>query len=78
MHYNSNPTPEELAEWYHTARNRNAILPMSIHVKGRYVTIVCGIEQCQESFTRKLLPNRNDPVYVCPRCGSRVYVPVEW
>ena len=78
MHYNSNPTPEELAEWYQTATSRNSILPMRIHIKARYVTVVCGIDECQKEFTRKLLPNRNDPVYVCPNCGVRNYVPVEW
>jgi hypothetical protein len=77
-YYNSNPSPEELAEWYHNAVRRNAILPMRIRIRGRYTDIVCGRPDCQHEFTRKLLPNRNDPVYVCPVCGSRNYLPVEW
>ena len=78
MHYNQNPTPEELQEWYRNATNRNAILPIRIEIKGRYCTMVCSIDECQHVFTRKLLPHRNDPVYVCPNCNARIYVPVEW
>ncbi len=76
--YNSNPSPEELAEWRITAQQRNAILPNRIEMRGRYVKIFCSIQECQEQFTRKLLPQRNDPVYVCPKCRSRIYIPVEW
>lgn len=70
------PSPEELKEWAEIAERRNAILPRSINVRGRYITIVCGT--CSVNFDRKLLPGRNDPVYVCPNCESRNYVPVEW
>jgi DNA-directed RNA polymerase subunit RPC12/RpoP len=76
--YNSNPSPEELAEWYSNAVRRNALLPVRIRVRGRYTDIVCGRQDCQHEFSRKLLPNRNDPVYVCPSCGSRNYLPIEW
>jgi DNA-directed RNA polymerase subunit RPC12/RpoP len=71
-----NPSPEELDEWARTAAKRHAILPESIQIKGLYITVLCG--HCSTQFTRKLLPNRNDPVYVCPACNSRNYVPVEW
>lgn len=76
--YNSNPSPEELAEWYQTAIRRNAILPVRIQIRARHVTIICGMEGCHHEYIRKLLPNRNDPVFVCPVCGSRNYVPIEW
>ena len=78
MHYNSDPSPEELYEWQITAQNRRAILPLRIEIKGRYCTMYCSFPECGEVFTRKLLPQRNDPIYVCPKCKSRVYVPVEW
>lgn len=78
MNYNSNPSPEELYEWQMNAIQRKAILPMRIEIKGKYCTIICGHDECQHSFTRKLLPQRNDPVYVCPQCKSRVYVPIGW
>jgi len=70
------PDPEELAEWAATAAKRKAILPFQFRMKIPYIHIVCG--HCQEDFTRKLLPQRNDPVYVCPNCSSRNYVPIQW
>lgn len=78
MYNNTNPSPEELVEWLATARERNAILPNRIEINGRYVHITCSVAECHERFSRKLLPGRNDPVYVCPRCKSRIYIPVEW
>jgi DNA-directed RNA polymerase subunit RPC12/RpoP len=78
MQYNSNPSPEELYEWQINAQNRRAILPIRIEIKGRYCTMLCSQGNCGQSFTRKLLPQRNDPVFVCPGCNSRIYVPVEW
>lgn len=70
------PSRDELEEWAKTAARRNAILPNSIDIRGRDITIVCG--HCQVTFIRKLLPGRNDPVFVCPTCKSRNYAPVEW
>lgn len=72
------PEPDELQKWYQTATQRNAILPNRFQVRGRYVTLVCGNNECGEVFNRKMLPGRNDPVYVCPNCGIRNYLPVEW
>lgn len=76
--FNSNPSPDELAEWYTAAIKRKAILPSHFQIQGRYITISCSIDTCMETFTRRLLPGRNDPVYACPKCHSRIYVPVEW
>lgn len=78
MHYNSDPSPEELYEWQMNALQRKAILPIRIEIKARYCTMVCSLERCGHIFTRKLLPQRNDPVFVCPGCGSRIYVPIDW
>jgi len=71
-----NPSPEELREWAIIAQRRKAILPKSITMHGRNLLVTCG--QCAHQYERKLLPNRNDPVYVCPSCRARNYVPVEW
>lgn len=73
-----NPSPEELAEWYAAATKRKAILPSYFRIHGRYINITCSIPECMENFNRKLLPGRNDPVYACPKCHSRIYIPVEW
>ncbi len=70
------PDPEELREWQRTAMQRKAILPAQFMMKGHYVEISCG--HCNNIFTRKMLPQRNDPVYVCSRCNSRNYVPIQW
>ena len=70
------PDPDELIEWQNNAAKRRAILPAQMGVRGRNVTIVCG--SCNTSYERKLLPNRNDPVFVCPTCRARNYVPIQW
>lgn len=71
-----NPSPDELEEWQRNATRRRAILPRNIQVQGRDISLICG--NCDCSFTRKLLPNRNDPVFVCPQCKVRNYAPIEW
>lgn len=76
--YNVDPSPEELQEWLSTAARRNAILPARIEVRGHYITVVCGNAICQEIFNRKLLPNRNDPILICPSCQQRIYIPIKW
>lgn len=70
------PTPEELEEWANNAARRNAVLPETLQIAGRQVGIVCG--SCHTAFQRTLIPKRNDPVYICPACNARNYVPVEW
>lgn len=75
MNYHQ-PSPEELAQWRAIAEKRKAILPNSVEMRGRWIAITCGY--CSSRFERKLLPQRNDPVYVCPQCQSRNYIPVEW
>ena len=70
------PDADELREWQATAAKRKAILPAKMGVKGRNIAIMCG--RCNHGYERKLLPNRNDPVYVCPNCGTRNYVPIQW
>lgn len=29
-------------------------------------------------FIRPLIVGQNDPVYVCPSCQSRNYIPIDW
>lgn len=70
------PGPDEIQEWARNAKQRNAILPVTIQISGRYVTIVCG--HCEHVYRRRMLPGRDDPVFVCPSCGARNYVPIEW
>lgn len=70
------PSNEELREWQQMAAMRNSKLPVQFAMRGRLVDIVCS--SCISRFERKLLPYRNDPVFVCPNCSQRIYVPVQW
>jgi hypothetical protein len=70
------PSRDELLEWQRMAEKRQSLLPVQFAMKGKYVDIVCS--NCLNRFERKLLPYRNDPVYVCPNCKQRIYVPVQW
>lgn len=72
-----NPTNDDIEQWQQIANRRNAILPYQFSFRGRKeVIIICG--SCQENFVRPLIVAQNDPIYVCPRCQNRNYVPVDW
>jgi len=70
------PTPEKRAEWAVRAARKNAIVPGYFEVFPTRVIIVCG--GCGARFVRNLVPNVNEPVFVCPEnnCRSRNWVPV--
>ena len=71
------PTEEELRKWQQIAERRNAILPMRFTLLSKKeISIDCG--NCTEEFTRPLIVGQNDPIYVCPSCNSRNYVPIDW
>ncbi len=71
------PTPEDIKKWQEIAKRRGAILPFQFQfVSKKELTIVCG--SCKSSFTRPLIVGQNDPVYVCPSCQNRNYVPIDW
>ena len=71
------PTEEDIKKWQDIAKRRNAILPMEFEfVTKKDVSIVCG--NCRSSFVRPLVIGQNDPVYVCPSCSKRNYLPIDW
>lgn len=71
------PSKEELKKWHDIATRRDAILPFQFQLMSRkYISITCG--NCQSTFTRPLIQGQNDPIYVCPGCSIRNYIPIDW
>ena len=71
------PSQEEIKQWQDIAKRRNAILPVQFQlVTKKDILIICG--NCRSNFTRPLIVGQNDPVYVCPQCSNRNYIPIDW
>ena len=71
------PTPEEIKKWQEIAKRRNAILPRQFQfITKKEILVICG--SCSSQFTRPLIIGHNDPVYVCPDCQNRNYIPIDW
>lgn len=69
---------DKLPEWTQKAAKKNAIVPFYFEVSPVQVFITCG--NCQETFVRNLIPNINEPTFVCPNenCKQRNWVPVHF
>lgn len=71
------PTEDDIRSWNEIAKRRNAILPYNFQVLSKKeASITCG--NCQSSFRRPLITAQNDPIYVCPSCAKRNYLPIDW
>ena len=71
------PSEEDLMRWRDIAAKRDAVLPLQFEfVSRKFIAIVCG--NCQAPFTRPLIAGQNDPIYVCPGCSIRNYIPIDW
>ena len=71
------PTEEDMKRWQEIAKRRNAILPVQFQfVSKKDISVICG--KCNTSFMRPLIIGQNDPIYVCPKCSSRNYIPIDW
>lgn len=71
------PTEDDIKNWNEIAKRRNAILPSNFQILSKKeVSITCS--NCQSSFRRPLIIAQNDPIYVCPSCAKRNYVPIDW
>lgn len=72
------PTKEKIIEWQKRAAQKGAIVPSFFEVFPTRVTIVCG--NCQSKYVRNLIPNVNEPVFVCPikECRARNWVPIRY
>ena len=71
------PTEEDIKRWSDIAKKRNAILPFEFKLLSKKdIAVVCG--SCRTSFMRPLIIGQGDPVYVCPNCQNRNYIPIDW
>lgn len=71
------PSEEDLKRWKEIAGRRNAILPREFKILTKKdISVACG--NCNVPFMRPLIAGQNDPVYVCPHCTKRNYIPVDW
>jgi len=64
--------------WRQRAASRGAVVPRYFEVSVRNVNIVCG--RCGFPFSRNLIPNVNEPTFVCPaqQCRCRNWIPVTY
>lgn len=71
-------SPEKKAEWKQRASLKKAIVPHYFTVFPYKVIIECG--KCKLEFQRKLIRNRDEPVFACPNeaCKARNWVPVNF
>ncbi len=70
-------TPEDIKKWQEIAKRRSAILPRQFQfVTKKEISVICGSCSCQ--FTRPLITGQNEPIYVCPDCQNRNYIPIDW
>lgn len=74
----SEPSEAKKAEWRARAAQKEAIVPHYFEVFPNKVIIECG--QCKYRYTRPLIPNLNEPTFVCPKsaCKARNWVPVRF
>ena len=69
MNQNSKPTVEEERDWKRRAALKEALVPAYWETFATHVTIRCG--NCQTRFTRNLIPNEDDPTFICPKESCR-------
>lgn len=71
------PSEEDLKKWHDIATRRDAVLPLQFQfISRKHISIICG--NCRSSFIRPLIAGQNDPIYVCPDCSIRNYIPIDW
>jgi len=65
-------------EWQARAARKSAIVPYYFEVFVNKVIIQCGA--CGTEYRRNLIPEIDEPVFVCPNanCRSRNWVPVKF
>lgn len=70
------PDPERLKIWQAKASAVGAVVPSYFEVFPDHALILCGC--CQTQFTRNLIPNRDEPTFICPdgNCKAKNWLPV--
>jgi hypothetical protein len=64
------------SDWLIRAQAKEAVIPEYFEVFTSRVELVCGA--CKKPFKRPLVLNLNDPVFVCPSCKTRNWVPITY
>ena len=64
--------------WQAQAAAKGAIVPEYFEVFTDHVDLICG--NCRRKFRRNLVPNVNEPTFVCPEksCQKKNWVPVKF
>ncbi|MCB0321763.1 MAG: hypothetical protein KDD60_12625, partial [Bdellovibrionales bacterium] len=72
------PTKEKREEWELRASKKQAIVPYYFEVFPSKVHLICG--HCQFEFHRNLVPNLDEPTFVCPNenCKARNWIPLRY
>ena len=72
------PSPQKMAEWRARAAKKDAIVPHYFEVFATKVIMQCG--KCRQEFRRPLIPNLNEPTFVCPNasCKARNWIPLRY
>jgi len=68
--------PEKRAEWARRAAEKGGIVPQFFEVFPSRVEIQCG--QCRHGYKRPLIMNQNDPIFACPQCQARNWIPITY
>lgn len=68
------PSAEKKAEWAQRAAIKGGIVPKFFEVFPDRVKLECG--SCAHSYQRPLVPNIDEPIFVCPNCQGRNWVPI--
>jgi hypothetical protein len=72
----NSPTPQKKAEWAAKAAARGGIVPYFFEVFVNKVELTCG--SCRHEFKRPLVPNLNEPLFACPACSARNWIPLTY
>lgn len=72
------PSRQQRQVWRRKAAARKAVVPKYFEVTPYTALIVCG--KCKRTFQRNLIPNVNEPTFMCPElaCKARNWLPVTY
>ncbi len=72
------PTSGKRKEWRRKAAKKRAVVPNYFEISPYQAYIVCG--KCKSSFNRNLVPNVNEPTFVCPSnyCQAKNWLPITY
>jgi len=71
-------TLQKRKEWRIKAAEKQAVVPKYFEISPYQAYIVCG--KCSTTFNRNLIPNVNEPTFVCPskKCQAKNWLPITY